>query len=72
MELDKICRLCLTIKKDMRNIFTENLLEMIFEFSNLKVKLRKAKLGRYLIEFACRLKTRQAGLRRYASSVSTK
>lgn len=38
MELDKICRLCLTIKKDMRNIFTsDNIIQMLEEFALLKV-----------------------------------
>lgn len=34
MELDKICRLCLTTKKDMRNLFQDNLVNMIEEISN--------------------------------------
>lgn len=34
MELDKICRLCLTIKKDMSNLFANNILEMLNEFCN--------------------------------------
>ncbi|KAL7018640.1 hypothetical protein ACKWTF_010841 [Chironomus riparius] len=37
MELEKICRLCLTIKKDMRNLFTENIISMLEEFCNVKI-----------------------------------
>lgn len=37
-DLEKICRLCLTIKKDMRNMFTENIISMLEEFCNLKVR----------------------------------
>lgn len=35
MELESICRLCLTTKKDMRNLFQDNLVNMIEEISNL-------------------------------------
>lgn len=33
MELDKICRLCLVTKKDMVNLFTDNILSMVNELS---------------------------------------
>lgn len=37
-ELDKICRVCLALKKDMRPIFGEVLItEMFLESTNVKV-----------------------------------
>jgi hypothetical protein len=36
--LEKICRLCLTIKKDMRNLFDDNIISMLEEFCSIKVR----------------------------------
>lgn len=35
LELDKICRICLTAKKDMRPLFGEMVAEMLMEFSQI-------------------------------------
>jgi hypothetical protein len=37
VELDKICRICLTVKKDMRPLFGEMVAEMVQEISGFKV-----------------------------------
>lgn len=37
LELDKICRVCLTAKKDMRPLFGEMVAEMLMEFSQVEV-----------------------------------
>lgn len=37
LELDKICRICLTAKKDMRPLFGERVAEMLMEFSQVQV-----------------------------------
>ncbi|KAG5673778.1 hypothetical protein PVAND_003798 [Polypedilum vanderplanki] len=37
MELEKICRLCLQIKRDMRNLFTDNIISMLEEFCSIKI-----------------------------------
>lgn len=41
MELDKICRLCLTTKKDMRNLFQDNLVSMVEEISGNSMKVNR-------------------------------
>lgn len=56
MELEKICRLCLTIKKDMRNLFTENIISMLEEFCSVKViflqkKAKEKLLHKFFINF---------------------
>lgn len=75
MELDKICRLCLTTKKDMRNLFQDNLVNMIEEISNsIKVnKIFTALLVNKLFQIQLfRSRTIQAGLRRFACNASTR
>lgn len=37
LELDKVCRVCLTAKKDMRPLFGEMVAEMLMEFSQVQV-----------------------------------
>lgn len=39
LELDKICRVCLTAKKDMRPLFGEMVAEMLMECTRIQVKL---------------------------------
>lgn len=38
LELDKVCRVCLTVKKDMRPLFGEMVAEMLMDFSRIQVK----------------------------------
>lgn len=40
VELDLVCRVCLTVKKEMRNLFGESVVEMLEEISN-KIKVSK-------------------------------
>lgn len=37
LELDKICRVCLTVKKDMRPIFGEMVADMLMECARVQV-----------------------------------
>lgn len=37
LELDKICRVCLTIKKDMRPLYGEMIAEMLMECARIQV-----------------------------------
>lgn len=37
LELDKICRVCLTVKKDMRPLFGEMVSEMLMECTRIQV-----------------------------------
>lgn len=37
LELDKICRVCLTIKKDMRPLFGEMVADMLMECARIQV-----------------------------------
>lgn len=37
LELDKVCRVCLTIKKDMRPLFGEMVAEMLTECARIQV-----------------------------------
>lgn len=37
LDLDKICRVCLTIKKDMRPLFGEQVAEMLMECAKIQV-----------------------------------
>lgn len=37
IELDKVCRVCLTIKKDMRPLFGEMVSEMLMEVARIEV-----------------------------------
>lgn len=37
LELDKICRVCLTAKKDMRPLFGEMVAEMLMECTRIQV-----------------------------------
>lgn len=37
LELDKICRVCLTEKKDMRPLYGEMVAEMLMEFAQIQV-----------------------------------
>lgn len=39
LELDKICRVCLTVKKDMRPLFGEMVAEMLMECTRIQVIL---------------------------------
>lgn len=39
LELDKICRVCLTAKKDMRPLFGEMVAEMLMECTRIQVIL---------------------------------
>lgn len=39
LELDKICRVCLTAKKDMRPLFGEMVAEMLMECTRIQVTL---------------------------------
>lgn len=41
LELDKICRVCLTVKKDMRPLFGEMVAEMLMECTRIQVKTKK-------------------------------
>lgn len=38
LELDKICRVCLSIKKDMRPLYGEMVADMLMEFSQINVR----------------------------------
>ncbi|CAO1441551.1 unnamed protein product [Diamesa serratosioi] len=40
VELDLVCRVCLTVKKEMRNLFGESVVEMLEEISN-RIKVKK-------------------------------
>lgn len=42
LELDKVCRVCLTVKKDMRPLFGEMVAEMLMDFSRIQVMPRKS------------------------------
>ncbi len=37
LELDKICRVCLTVKKDMRPLFGEMIAELLMECARIQV-----------------------------------
>lgn len=37
LELDKICRVCLTVKKDMRPLFGEMIADMLMECARIQV-----------------------------------
>lgn len=37
LELDKVCRVCLTTKKDMRPLFGEMVAEMLMEVARIQV-----------------------------------
>lgn len=37
LELDKICRICLAIKKEMRPLFGEMVAEMLMEIAKIQV-----------------------------------
>lgn len=39
LELDKICRVCLTVKKDMRPLFGEMIAELLMECARIQVKM---------------------------------
>lgn len=39
LELDKICRVCLTVKKDMRPLYGEMVAEMLMECARIQVVL---------------------------------
>lgn len=41
LELDKICRVCLTVKKDMRPLFGEMISEMLMECARIQVRKEK-------------------------------
>lgn len=40
LELDKVCRVCLTVKKDMRPLFGEMVAEMLMDFTRIQVNRR--------------------------------
>lgn len=42
LELDKICRVCLTAKKDMRPLFGEMVAEMLMECAQIHVSYKNA------------------------------
>lgn len=42
LELDKICRVCLTAKKDMRPLFGEMVAEMLMECARIHVSYENA------------------------------
>lgn len=57
LELDKICRVCLTVKKDMRPLFGEMIADMLMECARIQVHIvdissRRAKTNTF-IHFAC-------------------
>lgn len=37
LELDKVCRVCLTVKKDMRPLFGEMVAEMLMDCTRIQV-----------------------------------
>lgn len=39
LELDKICRVCLTVKKDMRPLFGEMIAELLMECARIQVTI---------------------------------
>lgn len=39
LELDKICRVCLTVKKDMRPLFGEMIADMLMECARIQVHI---------------------------------
>lgn len=40
IELDKICRICLVVKKEMRPLFGEMIAEMLMEIAKIQVSVR--------------------------------
>lgn len=48
LELDKICRICLAIKKEMRPLFGEMVAEMLMEIAKIQVAIL-AWLGEYTL-----------------------
>lgn len=49
VELDLVCRVCLTVKKEMRNLFGESVVEMLEEISN-RIKVSELLLS---LLFSC-------------------
>lgn len=41
IDLDKVCRVCLTIKKDMRPLFGEMVSEMLMEVARIQVTVAR-------------------------------
>lgn len=41
LELDKVCRVCLTIKKDMRPLYGEMIAEMLMDCTRIQVNIFK-------------------------------
>lgn len=39
LELDKVCRVCLTVKKEMRPLFGEMVAEMLMECTQINVSV---------------------------------
>lgn len=42
LELDKICRVCLNIKKEMRPLFSELMVEMLMDCTQIQVNHRES------------------------------
>lgn len=38
LELDKVCRVCLSVKKDMRPLYGEMVAEMLMDFARIQVR----------------------------------
>lgn len=53
LELDKVCRVCLSVKKDMRPLYGEMVAEMLMDFARIQVRRRAGLESPFLFARFC-------------------